>query len=217
LQNCRRHADRGLSLPFVSSAVRGIQKSIAAARASATKPFGFVPYHPGPGLGGHCIPIDPFYLTWKAREYDLNTRFIEVAGEVNRGMPAWVVGKVIEGLNQSRKSLNGSRILVLGIAYKKNVDDMRESPAAEIMEILRDHGAEIAYHDPFIPVFPAMRQYDFDLQNVDLTPTTLRDHDCVLLVTDHDELDYALIREHAALIVDTRGRFQQPEKHIIKA
>jgi UDP-N-acetyl-D-glucosamine dehydrogenase len=125
--------------------------------------------------------------------------------------------KVIEGLNQSRKSLNGSRILILGIAYKKNVDDIRESPAAEIMEILRDHGAEIAYHDPFIPVFPAMRQYDFDLQNVELTPTTLRDHDCMLLVTDHDELDYALIREHAALIVDTRGRFQKPEKHIIRA
>ncbi len=186
-------------------------------RAAATKPFGFVPYLPGPGLGGHCIPIDPFYLTWKAREYGIHTRFIELAGEVNSSMPEWVVGKVIEGLNNLKKPLNGSSILVLGIAYKKNVDDMRESPAVEIMEILRKHGARIAYHDPFVPVFPPMREYDWDLQSVALTSEALGEYDCVLLATDHDEIDYPTIKENASLIVDTRGKFQQPEEHIIKA
>ena len=127
-------------------------------RAAATKPFGFVPYYPGPGLGGHCIPIDPFYLTWKAREYGVNTRFIELAGEVNSAMPDYVISKVAAALNQAKKAINGSRILVLGIAYKKNVDDMRESPSVMLMEKLRDLGASIAYSDPHVPVFPTMRQ-----------------------------------------------------------
>lgn len=128
-------------------------------RAASTKPFGFVPYYPGPGLGGHCIPIDPFYLTWKAREYKVHTRFIELAGEVNSSMPEWVIGKIADALNRNRKSIAGSKILLLGIAYKKNVDDMRESPSVEIMELLRARGAEISYSDPYVPVFPKMREH----------------------------------------------------------
>lgn len=186
-------------------------------RAAATKPFGFTPYYPGPGLGGHCIPIDPFYLTWKAREYGLNTRFIELAGEVNTQMPRWVVGKVAEALNARGKAVNGSRILVLGIAYKKNVDDRRESPSMELMELLEAQGAEISYSDPHVPKFLPMRKHDFDLESVALTPETLAASDCVLLATDHDRFDYDLIKAHAPLIVDTRGRYQEPAAHIVRA
>jgi UDP-N-acetyl-D-glucosamine dehydrogenase len=142
-------------------------------RAASTKPFGFVPYYPRPGLGGHCMPIDPFYLTWKAREYGLDTRFIELAGEVNRNMPEWVVGKIADALNQRGKTVRGSRILMLGIAYKKNVDDMRESPAVALMEILRAKGADIAYSDPHVPVFPKMREHIFELKNLPLGAGTL--------------------------------------------
>lgn len=186
-------------------------------RAAATKPFGFVPYYPGPGLGGHCIPIDPFYLTWKAREYGLNTRFIELAGEVNAAMPDYVVAKVTGALNSVRKAVNGSRILVLGIAYKKNVDDPRESPCVILMEKLRDLGAEIAYSDPHLPVFPKMREHRFDLCSVELTPDSLAAYDCVIVATDHDRFDYAMIRDCAALIVDCRGRYLEPAGHIVKA
>lgn len=186
-------------------------------RAAATKPFGFVPYYPGPGLGGHCIPIDPFYLTWKAREYGVNTRFIELAGEVNSSMPDYVVSKVAAALNDRRKAINGSRILVLGIAYKKNVDDMRESPSVMLMEKLRDLGAEIAYSDPHVPVFPQMREHHFDLSSVPVTAETLPGYDCVLLATDHDRFDYALIKAHAQLIVDSRGKYLEPAGHIVKA
>ena len=186
-------------------------------RAAATKPFGFVPYFPGPGLGGHCIPIDPFYLTWKAREYGVHTRFIELAGEVNSSMPDYVVAKVTSALNSAKKSINGSRILVLGIAYKKNVDDMRESPSVMLMEKLRDLGADIAYSDPHIPVFPRMREHQFDLSSIALTRQNLADFDCVLLATDHDKFDYAMIKESAMLIVDSRGRYLEPANHIIKA
>ena len=186
-------------------------------RAAATKPFGFVPYYPGPGLGGHCIPIDPFYLTWKARQYGVNTRFIELAGEVNSSMPDYVISKLAEALNSVRRSINGSRILVLGIAYKKNVDDMRESPAVILMEKLRDFGAEVAYSDPHIPVFPTMREHHFDLRSVPLTPETIAGFDCVLLATDHNKFDYAMIKENAKLIVDSRGRYLDPAKNIIKA
>ncbi|HEY5720289.1 MAG TPA: nucleotide sugar dehydrogenase [Gammaproteobacteria bacterium] len=185
--------------------------------AAATKPFGFVPYYPGPGLGGHCIPIDPFYLTWKAREYGLNTRFIELAGEVNSAMPAWVVGKVAEGLNRQRKALHGSRILVLGIAYKKNVDDMRESPAVEIMEQLQARGAEVAYSDPHVPVFKKMRRHRFDLSSTPLTPEALQGFDAVVVATDHDAFDYALIRQHARLLVDTRGRYRDRAENLVRA
>ncbi len=186
-------------------------------RAAATKPFGFTAYYPGPGLGGHCIPIDPFYLTWKAREYGLNTRFIELAGEVNSAMPQWVVTKLADALNDRQKSIKGSKILVLGIAYKKNVDDMRESPSVEIMEILRDKGAVLSYSDPHVPIFPKMRQHKFDLKSVDLTPQVLSGFDAVVLATHHDRFDYAIIKDHCSLIVDTRGVYQNNYPNLIKA
>ncbi len=186
-------------------------------RAAATKPFGFVPYYPGPGLGGHCIPIDPFYLTWKAREYGVNTRFIELAGEVNSSMPDYVVDKVASALNLAKKAINGSKILVLGIAYKKNVDDMRESPCVILMEKLRNLGADIAYSDPHIPVFPVIRKYSFNLTSVELTAENLSAFDCVLLATDHDKFDYGLIKENAKLIVDSRGRYLAVDNNIVKA
>ncbi|OHX18201.1 nucleotide sugar dehydrogenase [Chromobacterium sphagni] len=186
-------------------------------RAAATKPFGFVPYYPGPGLGGHCIPIDPFYLTWKAREYGVNTRFIELAGEVNSNMPDYVVSKVAAALNQRKKSINGSRVLVLGIAYKKNVDDMRESPSVFLMEKLRDLGAEVAYSDPHVPVFPKMREHKFDLKSVALTAETVAGYDCVLLATDHDKFDYPMLKANAQLLVDSRGKYLEPAGHIVKA
>jgi UDP-N-acetyl-D-glucosamine dehydrogenase len=186
-------------------------------RAAATKPFGFVPYWPGPGLGGHCIPIDPFYLTWKAREYGLNTRFIELAGEINRSMPEWVIGKCTDALNDHGKALKGSRCLVLGIAYKKNVDDMRESPAVELMELLADKGARVDYSDPHVPVFPRLRRIHFDKQSVPITPEALAGYDLCLLATDHDAFDYGLIRQHGRLIVDTRGRYLEPAPNVVKA
>lgn len=174
--------------------------------AAATKPFGFVPYKPGPGLGGHCIPIDPFYLTWKAREYGINTRFIELAGEINHYMPHWVVEKITDALNERSKAIKGSRILVLGLAYKKNIDDTRESPAVEIMDLLQAKGAHIDYSDPHVPVFPRKRDYHFDLQSVTLTPESIASYDCLVLATDHDGFDYPQLVQHARLIVDTRGR-----------
>lgn len=186
-------------------------------RAAATKPFGFVPYYPGPGLGGHCIPIDPFYLAWKAREYGINTQFIELAGQINRNMPFWVVDKVAAALNDRSKSIKGSRILILGIAYKKNVDDVRESPAAVIMELLRDRGATLAYSDPFVPRFPKMREHQFDHASTPLTAGTLAQQDCVVLVTDHDIFDFDFIAAHARLIVDSRGRYQSPHDKVVRA
>lgn len=185
--------------------------------AAATKPFGFTAYYPGPGLGGHCIPIDPFYLTWKAREYGLNTRFIELSGEVNRAMPEYVVNKLMDGLNQHQKSVNGSRILVLGIAYKKNVDDMRESPSVEIMELIRNKGAEVAYSDPHVPKFPKMREHSFDLSSTELTPENLRSFDAVVLATDHEKFDYDAIYEHARIIIDSRGKYRDKNGKVIKA
>ncbi|MBF7052535.1 UDP-N-acetyl-D-glucosamine 6-dehydrogenase [Halomonas sp. KAO] len=185
--------------------------------AAATKPFGFTPYYPGPGLGGHCIPIDPFYLTWKAREYGLHTRFIELSGEVNRAMPEYVVGKLMDGLNEHGKSLKGSRVLVLGIAYKKNVDDMRESPSVEIMELIEAKGAELNYSDPHVPVFPKMREHHFALSSVALSAECLAEYDAVVLATDHDRFDFELIKRHAQLIVDSRGTYREPAAHIIKA
>jgi UDP-N-acetyl-D-glucosamine dehydrogenase len=186
-------------------------------RAAATKPFGFTPYYPGPGLGGHCIPIDPFYLTWKARQYGLHTRFIELAGEINSDMPHWVIGKVADALNQRGRSVMGSRVLVLGIAYKKDVADMRESPSVELMELLRDKGAVVDYSDPHVPVFPRMREHRFDLSSVALTPETVASYDVVLLATSHSAFDYDMIRTHAALIVDTRGVYLERLPNVVKA
>jgi UDP-N-acetyl-D-glucosamine dehydrogenase len=186
-------------------------------RAAATKPFGFVPYYPGPGLGGHCIPIDPFYLTWKAREFGVHTRFIELAGEINSSMPTWVVGKCADALNEKGRALKGSRILVLGIAYKKNVDDMRESPSAELMELLTAKGAAVEYSDPHVPVFKKMRRYSFQLTSVALTAESISAYDLVLLATDHDRFDYDLIQAHARVIVDTRGRYSKALPNVVKA
>ncbi len=185
--------------------------------AAATKPFGFTPYYPGPGLGGHCIPIDPFYLTWKAREYGLHTRFIELSGEVNQAMPEYVVSKTMDGLNDQGKALKGSKVLVLGIAYKKNVDDMRESPSVEIMELLEAKGAQVAYSDPHVLHFPKMREHHFELSSEPLTAENLASFDAVVLATDHDRFDYELILEHAPILVDTRGKYRATNKTVIKA
>jgi UDP-N-acetyl-D-glucosamine dehydrogenase len=176
--------------------------------AAKTKPFGFMPFYPGPGLGGHCIPIDPFYLTWKAREYDMSTRFIELAGAVNVSMPHHVVARLTDALNHRRqKALNGARILVVGLAYKKNVDDPRESPSFKLFDLLRGKGAAVDYHDPFISEVPAMREYPqyAGVASVDLSAATLATYDAVLIATDHDVVDYAKIAQSAALVVDTRN------------
>jgi UDP-N-acetyl-D-glucosamine dehydrogenase len=186
-------------------------------RAAATKPFGFTPYYPGPGLGGHCIPIDPFYLTWKAREFGINTRFIELAGEVNTAMPEWVVSKLIDALNNRRKPLNGSRILVLGLAYKKNVDDMRESPSLKLIELLQSAGADVSYADPFFPDIPDTRHYHLELTGVELNPELIAAQDAVLLATDHDAFDYDSILANASLIIDTRGRYSGQLSNVVKA
>ena len=184
--------------------------------AAATKPFGFTPYYPGPGLGGHCIPIDPFYLAWKAKELGMETRFIELAGEINTSMPNYVIQKVNEALNNSGKSVNGSRILILGLAYKKNVDDLRESPSLELMESLMDMGADIQYCDPYFDKVPPTRKHQFELSAMPMNEKTLKSADLVLLATDHDDFDYSLILAKVKLIVDTRGRFEHSPK-VIKA
>lgn len=185
--------------------------------AAKSKPFGFTAYYPGPGLGGHCIPIDPFYLTWKAREYGLSTHFIELAGEVNRDMPDWVVGKIGEALNDREKSIKGSRILALGISYKRDVDDTRESPSVLVMERLRAKGAVVEYSDPYAPTFPVMREHKFDLTSVELTPENLASFDAVVVLTDHSDFDYANILKHARLVIDTRGKYRQANPKVIKA
>ncbi|RJP36292.1 MAG: nucleotide sugar dehydrogenase [Phycisphaerales bacterium] len=173
--------------------------------AASTKPFGFQPFYPGPGLGGHCIPIDPFYLTWKARQHDMPTRFIELAGEINKAMPEYVVHRVAEGLNTAKKAINGSKVLLLGLAYKKNVDDLRESPSIELIELLRQRGARVDYNDPYIPRTHKQREHDLKLKSVKLTESALASYDCVLIATDHSDYDYAWIVEHARLVVDTRN------------
>jgi UDP-N-acetyl-D-glucosamine dehydrogenase len=173
--------------------------------AAKTKPFGYMPFYPGPGLGGHCIPIDPFYLSWKAREYGVSSRFIELAGEVNTAMPRYVVDRLIELLNEQGRPLKGARILVLGAAYKKNVGDVRESPGITLMEMLLQRGAEVDYHDPYVPVLPRMRKHDLDLASIALTPKTLAAADCVLIATAHDAVDYEAVVQHAPLILDTRN------------
>jgi UDP-N-acetyl-D-glucosamine dehydrogenase len=173
--------------------------------AASTKPFGFMPFQPGPGLGGHCIPIDPFYLTWKARQYEFQTRFIELAGEVNTDMPRYVVNRTMEALNDRGRPMKGARVLVLGIAYKKDVDDMRESPAVRLIELLQERGAHVVYHDPFVPRVPQMRQHKLDMVSVPLTDEALETADAVLVATDHSGVDYARVVERARLVVDTRN------------
>jgi UDP-N-acetyl-D-glucosamine dehydrogenase len=173
--------------------------------AAKTKPFGFQAFYPGPGLGGHCIPIDPFYLTWAARKYGVNTRFIELAGEVNTAMPRYVVERVAEALNDDGKPLKGSRVCVLGVAYKKDVDDPRESPAFPILEMLRRRGAQVSYNDPHIPALPPMRHHTIRLESEPLTPDFLAAQDCLLVITDHTAYDFEEIVRHARLVVDTRN------------
>ncbi len=178
--------------------------------AARTKPFGFQAFYPGPGLGGHCIPIDPFYLTWKAREYDFSTRFIQLAGEINTGMPYYVVRKTADALNEQGKSMKGARILVLGMAYKKDVDDQRESPSLRIIQLLRERGAEVFYNDPHVAVCRGHRHYpDIDMKSVKLTAEALRAADIALLLTDHAAYDYGFVEEHARCILDTRNAFEK--------
>ena len=173
--------------------------------AASTKPFGFMPFYPGPGLGGHCIPIDPFYLSWKAKEYNFCAHFIELAGEINTNMPNYVVARLTEALNRQGKCLKNSKLLVLGVAYKKDVDDMRESPALEILDLLRERGAEIHYNDPYIPKIPRLRKYEFDLKSSALTETLLKDMDAVIIVTDHSSYDYEWIAGNSNIVLDTRN------------
>ena len=188
--------------------------------AASTKPFGFSPFYPGPGMGGHCIPIDPFYLSWKAREYDFTTRFIHLAGEINVHVHYYVVAKIQDALNQQGKSLKGAKVLILGVAYKKDVDDARESPALAIMELLQKKGAELLYHDPFIPELPTFRKYHFRLKSSPLTEKLLRRLDAAVVVTDHTQIDYRWIVKHAPLVIDTRNvtkGIKRFDKKIIKA
>jgi UDP-N-acetyl-D-glucosamine dehydrogenase len=171
--------------------------------AASTKPFGFHAFYPGPGLGGHCIPVDPFYLSWKAKEFDFHTRFIELAGEINLSMPYHVVSAAAQALNDRRKALNGSKVLILGLAYKKDIDDLRESPSLTIIELLQKQGAEVSYNDPFLPFVGRGRKYDLQMKSVSLD--NLGQYDCVLIVTDHSAYDYTRLVREAQLVVDTRN------------
>jgi UDP-N-acetyl-D-glucosamine dehydrogenase len=173
--------------------------------AASTKPFGFMKFSPGPGLGGHCIPIDPFYLTWKARRYEFQTKFIELAGEINTAMPSYVVTRTMEALNDRGIAMRGARILMLGVAYKKDIDDMRESPAVHIIELLQKRGALVVYHDPYVPRMPRMRQHHLDMVSVPLTDRAIEDSDAVLIATDHSAIDYGRVVAKAPLVVDTRN------------
>ena len=174
-------------------------------RGASSKPFGYQPFYPGPGLGGHCIPIDPFYLTWKARQFGMPTRFIELAGEINTNMPHYVIQRTMEALNDKKKSLKGSKVLVLGLAYKKDIDDIRESPSLELIELLKEKGARVDYNDPYIPQTKKTREYDLKMKSVPLTPATIKKYDCVLVATAHSEYDMSMIVKNAQLVVDTRN------------
>jgi UDP-N-acetyl-D-glucosamine dehydrogenase len=188
--------------------------------AAKTKPFGFQAFYPGPGLGGHCIPVDPFYLSWKAREYDVITRFIELAGEINTGMPHYVVDKVAAALNDRQKSLKGSKILLLGLAYKADVDDVRESPSNVIYELLEERGADVEYNDPYIPKTHRQRKHDLQATSVELTPQRLAEQDCVVVLTAHGVYDWNFIVKHSKLVVDTRNatkNVEAPAGKIVKA
>lgn len=188
--------------------------------AAKTKPFGFQAFYPGPGLGGHCIPIDPFYLTWKAREYEFPTRFIELAGEINTSMPYYVVNKTMEALNKRGKTINGAKILILGLAYKRDVDDVRESPSLKLIEILQEKGAKVDYNDPYVPTPPKMRKYKLDKSSVPLTNGNLSKYDCVIVATDHSVYDPKFIADNSQLIIDTRNLIRNLTNHsgkVVKA
>jgi len=186
-------------------------------RTAATKPFGYMPFFPGPGLGGHCIPIDPFYLTWKAREYGITTKFIELAGEINTSMPDYVISKLMEALNSHSKPLRDSRVLILGVAYKKNVDDKRESPALELIEKMQNLGALVEYSDPHVPQLTKMRRFDLKMSSIEITHSNLSLFDCVLIVTEHEKFDWNTIYDCSRLIVDTRGIFKADKVKVFRA
>jgi UDP-N-acetyl-D-glucosamine dehydrogenase len=188
--------------------------------AAKTKPFGFQAFYPGPGLGGHCIPIDPFYLTWKARQFGMATRFIELAGEINTAMPEYVVEATARALNQKCKALKGSKVLVLGLAYKKNIDDIRESPSIELIEIFKKRGCKVDYNDPYIPTTHKQREHDLRMRSVPLTAANTKRYDCVVISTDHDCYDYGMIVKNAKVVIDTRNacaRVKGPKKNVYKA
>lgn len=176
-------------------------------RAASTKPFGFTPFYPGPGLGGHCIPIDPFYLTWKAREFEISTKFIELAGEVNTSMPYYVVEKVMRAFNKNFRHINGAKILILGLAYKKDIDDIRESPSLKLLELLQDRGAIVDYNDDYVTEIPKLRKYTFNKKSIKINKSNLSKYDLVLLSTDHTYYDYEFILKNSRIIVDTRNAF----------
>lgn len=217
LENIHRAVNIGLvnEMKIVADAM-GIDIN-EVIRAASSKPFGFVPYYPGPGVGGHCISVDPFFLTWKAKEYGVNTRFIELAGDINSNMPNWVAGKLADALHVRNKSIKGSQIMVLGISYKKNIDDARESPSLKLLELLHAKGAHVDYSDPWIPMYPVSHEYPLDLKSVELTPEIISSYDAVLLTTNHDCFDYNMIQQNAKLIVDTRGVYLNPFVNIVRA
>jgi UDP-N-acetyl-D-glucosamine dehydrogenase len=188
--------------------------------AAKTKPFGFQAFYPGPGLGGHCIPIDPFYLTWKARHFGMPTRFIELAGEINTSMPHYVVEHVVKALNTRKKAINGSKVLVLGLAYKPNIDDIRESPSIELIELLRHEGAKVDYNDPHVPTTHKQREHDLRMKSVELNPKTIASYDCVVISTNHAAYDYQMIVDNARIVVDTRNAcagVKGAKKNVFKA
>jgi UDP-N-acetyl-D-glucosamine dehydrogenase len=186
-------------------------------KAAATKPFGFMPFYPGPGLGGHCIPIDPFYLSWKAKQTGFDPRFIELAGQINGSMPHFVVDKITDALNRHHKSVNGATVLVLGIAYKRDIDDMRESPSLDVMALLHQKGAKVRYADPYVPALPARAWHGgFDMQTEALTPAAIADADCVAILTEHRTVDYDMVLGSAKLIVDTRNAIAGKHAHVLK-
>ncbi len=185
--------------------------------ASKTKPFGFMPFYPGPGWGGHCIPVDPFYLSYIAKKYDFATRFIELAGQINIRMPEYVVEKVIDALNKYRKPVNGAKILILGLSYKKDIGDPRESPSFKIIELLEQKGAIVDYNDPYIPITPTMRKFKIKKKSMKLSSENLKKYDCVVIVTDHSVYDYNMILKNSKLIVDTRNAIQVKSKKVVKA
>lgn len=217
LENIQRAVNIGLMNEMKLVADRMNIDIFEVVDAASTKPFGFSTYYPGPGLGGHCIPIDPFYLTYKARLLGIDTRFIELSGEINRAMPGHVIQKTKAALEQRAEDLCNAKVLVLGLAYKKNVGDPRESPAIEIIDLLVKEGVNVSYTDPYFPSFPAMRNYQHTLTSITLSPLTLSGFDVVLLITDHDSFDYDLILAHSKLIIDTRGRYRNSPTHVIRA
>jgi UDP-N-acetyl-D-glucosamine dehydrogenase len=186
-------------------------------KAAATKPFGFMPFYPGPGLGGHCIPIDPFYLSWKAKQNGFDPRFIELAGQINGAMPHFVVEKIGDALNRHQKSINGSTVLILGLAYKRDIDDMRESPSLDVMALLHQKGARVRYADPYVPTLAARAWHGgFDMQTESLTPQAIADADCVAILTEHRTVDYDMVLNSAKLVVDTRNAIAGSHAHVLK-